>query len=165
MLSNFQWLEQLSRKKKIKKEHNSIIDGDRIAFLCVVIGGKQICIDASDIAEVVAREQISLVGHTVSWFKGLIKAQGDIYSLVDISPFLDASPVSVKKGYIVTLSRRYDNIAIVVDMLGGLRSVQKMEKIEETEYTDIYRVGDERITMLSCQRLLSSEKFFDISLY
>ncbi len=163
-LNEFHWLEELSKKKKISKDYADALDA-RQSFLCVVIGGKSLYISAGDIAEVMAKEKVSLVGHTKSWFKGLIKAQGEIFSLIDISPFLGVKPVNMKHSYIIALSRQYDNIAIVVDSLNGLRSFEKIRQIEQKEYLDVFRVGDEKLNILSIERLLSSDEFFDISVY
>ncbi|MBS9781069.1 MAG: chemotaxis protein CheW [Gammaproteobacteria bacterium] len=163
-LTAFQHLQNLSKKTKIKKKIATISD-TRKTFLSVGIHKKQVYIDTCDISEVMNYCKVSLVGHTASWFKGLVKVQGEVYSLVDIAPFLKQPPVSDKSGYVVALSHSYNNIAIVADNLFGLQSVDEMRDKKEDEYLDIYQTEKGEICVLALKRLVLSDKFFDVSVF
>ncbi len=162
-ISAFQQLQDLSQKKKKQRKGNAV--EDNVDFLSICIGGKYIGIRTSDIAEVAPLMRVSLVGHTVSWFKGLIKVQGDIYGLVDIANFLGVSPVAKKDGYIIALSRRYDNVAIVVDSLAGLHSITTEDAPLIKDCLDVYQMDGKEVKILSIERLISSDEFLDISIF
>ncbi len=164
MPNAFQNLKSLSQRKKNKKANTDKPVVEK-TFLCTVVDGQKIYVDTDAATEVMARVDVTPVGHTVTWFKGLIKVQAEIYGLVDIAHFLHVSPVNCRKGYVIALARRYDNVAIAVDHLEGLHSFNMLNKIEKKEYTDIFQTEQGEIQVLSVKRLLSSDEFFDISVF
>ncbi len=163
-LKAFQQLQELTKKTKVEK-NIAIISETRKTFLSVGIDQKKIYIDTIDVGEVMHQVKASLVGHTASWFKGLVKVQGDIYSLIDISPFLETAPVSEKSSYVVALSQQYNNVALIVDNLFGLQSVEEIKDKKEEGYLDIYQTEKGEIHVLALKRLVLSDKFSDISVF
>lgn len=160
---SFQYLQHLATTKKVDKDHAvSAID---MAFLCVSIQSKHFYINAERIGDVLPYSNVNPVGHTVSWFEGLLKIQGEIYGVADISPFLRYSNKISKKGFIIALSQANENIAIVVDEVLGLHHFKKSEKIAEEEYVDIYQTPEKDIRAISFQRLLMSPEFSNISIF
>lgn len=159
----FQQLQQLSQKKSISRERTAA--EDKTTFLCVGIHEKQVYINTDDITEVMPYAGASPVGHTVPWYKGLIKVQGEICSLVDIASFLEQPPVGRKDSYVIALSRRHDNIAILVENLAGLHAVKMTGEITKKGYTDVYQTEKGEVQVLSFARLFSSDDFFNISVF
>ncbi len=163
-LKAFKQLKELNKKTKVKKEL-AVVSGTRKTFLSVSINQRKVYIDTTDVSEVMHQVKISLVGHTASWFKGLVKVQGDIYSLIDVASFLGTSPVSDKSDYVVALSKYYENVAIIVDNLLGLFSVEEIKDKKEEGYLDIYQTEKGEIHVLSLKRLVLSDKFSDVSVF
>ncbi len=163
-LKAFQQLQELDKKNKVEKKVELISD-KRKTLLSVGINQQKFYIDTSDVGEVMHQVKTSLVGHTASWFRGLVKVQGDIYSLIDIAPFLEFSPVSEKSTYVVALAKQYENVAIVVDNLFGLFSVEEVKDKKEKGYFNIYQTDKGEVSVLSVKRLVESDKFSDISVF
>ncbi len=163
-LTAFEQLQQLSRKTKVGQKTEKVEDIGK-TFLLVSINQTKVYIDACDISEVIDRAKVSSVGHTVPWFKGLVKVKGEVYSLVDVAPFLKVSPSDKKQCYTVALSSDYDNVAIAVDGLFGLHSVEEIKSKREKGYLDIYKTEQGEMQVLAFQRLVSSDKFFAVSVF
>ncbi len=163
-LTAFQQLQELSKKTKVNKKVTTINDGSK-TFLLVSINKTKIYIDSCAIGEVIDKIKISSVGHTVPWFKGLVKVKGDVYSLIDAAPFLEIPLSDNKRGYVIALSSDYDNVAIFVDNLFGLYSVEEIKGKKEEGYLDIYQTEKGEIRVLALERLVSSDEFFAVSVF
>lgn len=159
----FQYLQQLDTRRAAGKD-SFRGDGDE-AFLCFGIQGKRFYIRTEHIGEILSYTKPSTVGHTAPWFEGITKVHGEIYSVLNISPFVGEGLNSNKNRYTIALAPQYNNTAIVADEIYGLQALVLAGEVVIEKYTDTCQVEEKEICILSVERLLSSPELANISIF
>lgn len=162
-VTTFEYLQTISSAKKTEKSHTA--KEDESAFLAVSINKKTFYLAIARVGDILPNINIVPVGHTVSWFKGIIKVHGDIFSVIDITPFLDQSATNSKPKLTISLSSGNNNIAILVDQVLGMQTIKKTSASVEEGFLNIYQTSSQSINVIAIDRLLSSSEFANISVF
>lgn len=96
--------------------------------LGVVVGSKRFLINLSEVKEVLPVPPILPVPLTKSWFLGTTNVRGNLYNVSDLAQFLEMPPTakSVNNRILILSTDSTTQVALLVDGLAGLRSVQGM---------------------------------------
>ncbi len=159
----FQYLQHLSKKKKVERDTDSITDN--LAFLGIRLQNETYYLVIDQVKEIIPNPVISPVGHSRSWLEGLIKVQGEIYSVVDLAEFLGYPPIVDKHRFVIALSQEVGNYALQVSQVLGITNFMQPEKTGEDDYLDNYRSDTKSIKVLSVERMLGSADFANISVF
>lgn len=160
--TSFQYLQLIASRQRVVREDS--VSGEGNKFLCVGIKKQKLYINTGYIGEIIMDAAPSPVGHSAVWFEGLVKVQGEIYSAVNIGAFLNDAKTNTGS-YTIALSPQYNNIALIVDSLLGLHTIEMSGEITKNKFTDVYQAEEEEINILSIKRLLSSPEFRNISIF
>lgn len=160
--TSFQYLQLIASRQRVVREGSVSSEGNK--FLCVGVKNQKLYINTEYIGEIIMDVAPSPVGHSAVWLEGLVKVQGEIYSAVNIGTFLNDSKTNTGS-YTVALSPQYNNIALIIDTLLGLHSIDTSGDVSKNKFIDVYQAGKEEINVLSVNRLLASPEFKDISIF
>jgi twitching motility protein PilI len=96
--------------------------------LGVVVGKKRFLINLNEVKEVLPVPPILSVPLTKSWFLGTTNVRGNLYNVSDLAQFLNMPPTakSVNNRIMLLSTETTAQVALLVDGLVGLRSVQEM---------------------------------------
>jgi twitching motility protein PilI len=96
--------------------------------LGVVVGTKRFLINLNEVKEVLPVPPILSVPLTKSWFLGTTNVRGNLYNVSDLAQFLNMPPTakSVNNRIMLLSTETTAQVALLVDGLVGLRSVQEM---------------------------------------
>lgn len=159
----FQYLQHLASEKRDVSQSG---DADKEpAFIGIRIQGDTCYLDVDSIREIIPNPTIAPVGHAQSWLQGLIKVQGEIYSVVDLAGFLGKKPVADKNSFVIALAQEGGNYALLVSRVLGMTKLAQAKKTEEETYFDKYQSDIREISVLSVQRMLESSDFANVSIF
>lgn len=96
--------------------------------LGVVVGKKRFLINLNEVKEVLPVPPILSVPLTKSWFLGTTNVRGNLYNVSDLAQFLNMPPTakSINNRIMLLSTETTSQVALLVDGLVGLRSVQEM---------------------------------------
>ncbi len=96
--------------------------------LGVVVGTKRFLINLNEVKEVLPVPPILSVPLTKPWFLGTTNVRGNLYNVSDLAQFLNMPPTakSVHNRIMLLSTETTAQVALLVDSLAGLRSVQEM---------------------------------------
>ncbi|HEY9210065.1 MAG TPA: chemotaxis protein CheW [Methylotenera sp.] len=96
--------------------------------LGVIVGTKRFLINLNEVKEVLPVPPILSVPLTKSWFLGTTNVRGNLYNVSDLAQFLNMPPTakSVNNRIMLLSTETTAQVALLVDGLVGLRSVQEM---------------------------------------
>lgn len=96
--------------------------------LGVLVGKKRFLINLNEVKEVLPVPPILTVPLTKSWFLGTTNVRGNLYNVSDLAQFLNMPPTakSVNNRIMLLSTETTAQVALLVDGLVGLRSVQEM---------------------------------------
>ncbi len=139
--TSFQFL--LAQTDKHKADRLAVGGGDDTAFLGVGLRGKTYHIPVGQIREIVPNPKITAIGHAKSWLTGLLKVQGEIYSVIDVAQLLGLPEEESKLKLAIALSVSGGNYAIVISSVLGIVRVNHLHEVDSDEYTVSYQVADD----------------------
>lgn len=117
--------EAILAKLKDAANHSGAESSSRLG---VVVGSKRFLINLSEVKEVLPVPPILSVPLTKSWFLGTANVRGNLYNVSDLAQFLNmpATAKSVNNRIMLLSTETTAQVALLVDGLVGLRSVQEM---------------------------------------
>lgn len=117
--------EAILAKLKDATSHVGVESSSRLG---VVVGSKNFLINLSEVKEVLPVPPILSVPLTKPWFLGAANVRGNLYSITDLAQFLEMSPTpkSINNRILLLSTEMTTQVALLVDSLVGLRSVQGM---------------------------------------
>ncbi|MGY0398698.1 MAG: chemotaxis protein CheW [Ostreibacterium sp.] len=161
---SFRYIQQLASSERPQSGHESEYQHE-LTFLSFNIQKTIFYINVMRIKEVLFNPLITPVSHALPWFEGIIKARGEIYSVVNVAKFINES-ASIEKGHIViVLSQGNQNIAFLVNGVQGVSKIKDDTVVSEKEFIDCYNASNGEMNVLSIPRLLASPKFTQISIF
>lgn len=103
--------------------------------LGVVVGKKRFLINLNEVKEVLPVPPILSVPLTKSWFLGTTNVRGNLYNVSDLAQFLNMPPTakSVNNRIMLLSTETTAQVALLVDGLVGLRSVQEMHAESDSD--------------------------------
>lgn len=118
--------------------------------LGVVVGTKRFLINLNEVKEVLPVPPVLSVPLTKSWFLGTTNVRGNLYNVSDLAQFLNMPPTakSVNNRIMLLSIETTAQVALLVDGLVGLRSVQEMH---------VESGNDESKQLFSKQRLSDAD--------
>lgn len=118
--------------------------------LGVVVGTKRFLINLNEVKEVLPVPPVLSVPLTKSWFLGTTNVRGNLYNVSDLAQFLNMPPTakSVNNRIMLLSTETTAQVALLVDGLVGLRSVQEMH---------VESGNDESKQLFSKQRLSDAD--------
>ena len=134
---------------KLKEAANQV-GTESSSRLGVVVGAKRFLINLNEVKEVLPVPPILSVPLTKSWFLGTTNVRGNLYNVSDLAQFLNMPPTakSVNNRIMLLSTETTAQVALLVDGLVGLRSIQEMHVESGT---------DESKQLFSKQRLSDAD--------
>lgn len=162
---SFQFLSDLSQKSKATKTDAG--KAHVVSFLGVMIQQKTYYIPVEEVREIIPAPQIVAVGHAKPWVSGLLKVQGEIYSVIDAAPFVGLTLVSEKKPVAIALSVSEGNYSLMVSSVLGITRIANLQQVSNNdEFTITYQDEESTIiSVLSVPSIISSSQFANISIF
>ncbi|WP_036302811.1 chemotaxis protein CheW [Methylotenera sp. L2L1] len=111
------------------KDAASQVGGESFSRLGVTVGDKRFLINLQDVKEVLPVPPLQLVPFTKPWFLGVANVRGNLYSISDLAQFMGMQPTprSVNNRILLLSTESTTQVALMVDSLIGLRSIQTMQ--------------------------------------
>lgn len=111
------------------KDATNQVGGESLSRLGVTVGDKRFLINLQDVKEVLAVPPLQLVPFTKPWFLGVANVRGNLYSISDLAQFMGmpATPKSMNNRILLLSTDTTAQVALLVDNLIGLRSIQTMQ--------------------------------------
>jgi len=111
------------------KDAASQVGGESLSRLGVNVGDKRFLINLQDVKEVLSVPPLQLVPFTKAWFLGVANVRGNLYSISDLAQFMGmpATLKSVNNRILLLSTESTEQVALLVDSLIGLRSIQAMQ--------------------------------------
>ncbi len=111
------------------KDAASQVGGESSSRLGVTVGDKRFLINLQDVKEVLPVPPMQLVPFTQPWFLGVANVRGNLYSISDLAQFIGMPPTpkSANNRILLLSTESTAQVALLVDSLIGLRSVQGMQ--------------------------------------
>ncbi len=161
---SFQFLKALANKHRVGQSKERADEG--VAFLGVVLDQRDYYIPVAQIRELIPDPNITPVGHTKPWLKGLLKVQGEIYSVIDMALLLGLSETQNKHALAIALSAPEGNYAILVSSVLGLRKALNLQPMNADDYTVTFQTADkEEILALSVPSIIESKELVNMSIF
>jgi len=119
--------ESILLRLKEATAKGSVVSTSRLG---VTVGSKKLLINLTDVSEVLPVPPIQTVPLTQSWFLGVANVRGNLYNITDLAQFMEMPATTKSSGNRIVLinSQLITQVALVIDSLVGLRSVEAMEK-------------------------------------
>ena len=97
--------------------------------LGVIVGSKRVLINLHEVSEVLPVPPMQHVPLTLPWFLGVANVRGNLYNITDLAQFmgLPPTPKSINNRIVLINSEMITQVAVVIDSLVGLRSVETMK--------------------------------------
>jgi twitching motility protein PilI len=113
---------------KLKDAANQV-GGESSSRLGVTVGNKRFLINLQDVKEVLPVPPMQLVPFTQPWFLGVANVRGNLYSISDLAQFMGMPPTSksINNRILLLSTESTAQVALLVDSLIGLRSIQGMQ--------------------------------------
>jgi len=117
--------EAILAKLKDATSHVGVESSSRLG---VSVGSKKFLINLSEVKEVLPVPPILSVPLTKPWFLGAANVRGNLYNITDLAQFLEMPPTpkSINNRILLLSTESTTQVALLVDSLVGLRSVQGM---------------------------------------
>lgn len=117
--------EAILAKLKDATSHAGVESSSRLG---VVVGSKKFLVNLSEVKEVLPVPPILTVPLTKPWFLGAANVRGNLYNITDLAQFLEMPPTpkSINNRILLLSTESTTQVALLVDSLVGLRSVQGM---------------------------------------
>lgn len=162
--NSFDFLQTQAQQGKAARNVAEFTKGR--AFLRALIDQKSFYIPVEQIREIVLQPRITPVGHVKPWLTGIIKIQGDIYSVIDLSYTLSLQPSSTKSGAVVALSIGEGNYALLVSSVLGIVRAYELRQTDENEFSVTYQSDEhDEIVVLSVDKLVNLPDFSNVSIF
>jgi twitching motility protein PilI len=102
------------------------------AHLGIEIGDTRYLVELADAGEIVPVPTVTSVPLTQEWFRGVVNLRGMLYSVTDLARFLGIGATQIDRdARLLAIGSRFNfNAAILVSRMLGLRSIEKMQRIE-----------------------------------
>lgn len=161
---SFEFLQSLAQRPQATLEVAE--KASQAAFLGVKIQQNTYHIPVSRIREILPNPQITPIGHTQDWLWGLVKVQGEIYSVVDVASLLGMESLSNRDKFVVALSFPEGNYALLVSNVLGITKLSDLKQIDTDDYTITYQMSNkEKMAALSVQSIVESSALANMSIF
>jgi len=127
---------------KLKDAANQV-GGESSSRLGVTVGDKRFLINLQDVKEVLPVPPMQLVPFTKPWFLGVANVRGNLYSISDLAQFMGmpATSKSTNNRILLLSTESTAQVALLVDSLIGLRSVQGMQLQSAEDEADFFSLN------------------------
>ncbi|MDO9150240.1 MAG: chemotaxis protein CheW [Methylotenera sp.] len=127
---------------KLKDAANQV-GGESSSRLGVTVGNKRFLINLQDVKEVLPVPPLQSVPFTKVWFLGVANVRGNLYSISDLAQFMGmpATSKSVNNRILLLSTESTEQVALLVDSLIGLRSIQTMQAQTIEDASSLYSVN------------------------
>lgn len=108
--------------------------------LGVIVASQRVLINLSDVTEVLPVPPLQHVPLTLPWFLGVANVRGNLFNITDLAQFMGFSPTpkSINNRIVLINSEITSQVAIVIDSLVGLRSVDTMKKKTASKFKQTF---------------------------
>ena len=108
--------------------------------LGVIVGSKRVLINLHEVSEVLPLPPMQQVPLTLPWFLGVANVRGNLYNITDLAQFmgLPPTPKSINNRIVLINSDVTTQVAVVIDSLVGLRSVEAMKRKPATKNKEAF---------------------------
>lgn len=155
-----------AQKERTKATRIGLDETGGAAFLGVLVQKKKYHIPLGQIREIIPAPKITAIGHTKPWLSGLLKVQGEIYSVIDVAPFVNLPIVEQKKPVVIALTIQEGNYAILVSSVLGITKINQLNQVNTDEFIVTYQSPDKgEIPALSVQSIIKSTELTNMSIF
>jgi twitching motility protein PilI len=123
------------------KEATQLGSAESTSRLGITSGDKRFLINLSEVKEVLPVPPYQHVPLTRSWFLGIANVRGNLYSISDLAQFMGMPPThkSVNNRIVLLSTETTSQVALVIESLVGLRSVEAM-RIKKSQRKELDRL-------------------------
>lgn len=155
-----------AQTKRTKAVRLGLDEAGGAVFLGVVVQTKKYHLPLGQIREIIPAPKITPIGHTKPWLTGLVKVQGEIYSVIDVAPFIKLPIVEQKNPVVIALTAQEGNYAILVSSVLGITKMNHLNQVSTDEYTVTYQSPEkEEIPALSVLSIVKSSELANMSIF
>jgi len=110
------------------KDATSRVGIESSSRLGIIAGSKRFLVNLNEVKEVLPVPPYLSVHLTKPWFLGVANVRGNLYSISDLAQFLGLPPTprSINNRILLLSTESTAQVALLIDSLVGLRSVQDM---------------------------------------
>lgn len=138
--------------------------GNKVATLGIVVGQDSWLVDMSDISEVLAVPDLTVVPLTKHWYRGVANVRGNIYSITDLGAYMDYGLTAHDaQSRVLLIGQKYNfNTGLLVSKVLGLRNSSEWKRSEE-DGVEFYQDGSgQQWRKLDIRQLLQQPEFIQI---
>jgi len=138
--------------------------GHQIATLGFIIGEDKWLVEMSDISEVMTMPGLTTVPLTKHWYRGVANVRGNIYSIVDLSAYMDCGLSAYDaQSRILLIGQKYNfNTGLLVPKVLGLRNIQDWKHSERDGKVIYQDSSGQQWQKLDIRQLLQQSEFIQI---
>jgi len=138
--------------------------GIQIATLGILIGKDNWLVEMSDISEVLSLPELTSVPLTKSWYCGVANVRGNIYSITDLSAFLDCGVTSHDaQSRVLLVGQKFNfNAGLLVSKVLGLRNASGWEQSEQDGVNFYQDDEGQKWQKLDIRQLIQRPEFIQI---
>lgn len=149
------------------KDAASQVGVESSSRLGVTVGSKKFLINLSEVKEVLPVPPFQAVPLTKPWFLGVANVRGNLYSITDLAQFMEMPPTpkSINNRILLLSTESTAQVALLIDNLVGLRSVQGMHAKPANDISDtlfskrVYSDDENEWLELNVEALVQDKNF------
>lgn len=162
-MSSFDYLKKIARQKVARTKSQQA--NEEFTFLSVRISGKAMCLPAEAIKEIIPKPLVIPMGHAKPWYKGLMKVQGEIFSVVDVGLFLGGKSRGSRLNYAVALQSENGQHAFVVEEINGLVKEKVIKKNDERFTGKLQTESGGELISILVEDIINSPEYNNVSVF
>ena len=138
--------------------------GTQVATLGILIGRENWLVDMSDISEVLALPDLTPVPLTKNWYSGVANVRGNIYSITDLSAYMNhGATIHDAQSRILLIGQKYNfNTGLLVAKVLGLRNAKDWPSNEQNGVALYQDGGGQQWRKLDIKQLIQQPEFIQI---
>lgn len=162
-MSSFDYLKKVAQQKAGRKKNQQI--SEEFTFLSVRIAGEAMCLSAEAVREIIPKPLVMPMGHAKPWYKGLMKVQGEVFSVIDIGLFLSGKSRGSKISYAIALQSESGQHAFAVEEVNGLIKEKVIKKQGERFTGKLQTESGGELTFILVEDIISSPEYNNVSIF
>ena len=138
--------------------------GNQAATLGIVVGRDSWLVDMSDISEVLAVPDLTVVPLTKLWYSGVANVRGNIYSITDLGAYMNNGlTVHDAQSRVLLIGQKYNfNTGLLVSRVLGLRNSTEWQRSEEDGVVFYHDSSGQQWQKLDIRQLIQQPEFIQI---
>ncbi len=138
--------------------------GSQVTTLGIIVGRDSWLVDMADISEVLAVPELTVVPLTKHWYCGVANVRGNIYSIADLSAYMDfGSTAHDAQSRVLLIGQKFNfNTGLLVSKVMGLRDSTAWQRSEQDGAVFYQDSSGKQWQKLDIRQLLQQPEFIQI---